>query len=376
MSATHTQARPHRRVATSRELLVRALEAAGAVSCRLYADDLSFASIGDAISARSGIAQDEWLQEDFWERHLYPDDRSIIDETRRGARMGWRDLNVSFRVAGDGALLALRLVAHRSAEPAEQRPVFEGYLITALSALVLSGDDDSARSSDLEALQQSRRDIMRTSHLAVAGELVGAITHDLRQPLTAMQMNLEVAIERLAKSPADVDEAIAALQDALAGSVRLNESLQVLHNLVGHRRPARGVVNLHAVVNDAARLVRSEANARHVQLMIATSATLPDIAADPSMVQEAVLSILLNAVESAYSPSGLASVNVALHGLPDSGAELLVTYNPRTLKLDDDSWALRIAHSVAEAHGAMVHVETMPDRSTTVRMVWPSAYAA
>src|SRR5688572_29333144 len=131
MSAPTAQTAAHRRLSTSRELLVRALDAAGAVPCRIFADDLSFASVGAEISARSGIVQDEWLLEDFWERHLYPDDRSIIDETRRGARMGWRDLNVSFRVTGDGALLALRLVGRRTTEPLQQRPVFDCYLITA-----------------------------------------------------------------------------------------------------------------------------------------------------------------------------------------------------------------------------------------------------
>ena len=351
-----------------RELLLLALNAAGAVPCLVYGDDFTFAAVDAAIEARTGVPAQRWSSEDFWDRHLHPDDRSAVEDARRVARLGWRDVSASFRVVSGESSVPVLLVGHRRANRASGRPVLDSYLL-----LTPAGDGAAAGpATALYGLEQSRRDLIRTSQLAVAGELVGAITHDLRQPLTALHVNLEVATQSLRQTPPQVALAIAALDDAVDDSRKLRDSVQVLQSLVSRREPIRTAVALDAIVMEVARLVQSEADARRVQLTVALARQLPPLSADASMLREAILSIVLDAIENVAPEIGAVPVRVDTKLLDDAQIELTVTHRRRPEATEDEAWALRIARSVAEAHGATVALETTATSETLVRTVWPT----
>src|SRR5262249_37669530 len=130
------------------------------------------------------------------------------------------------------------------------------------------------RTQSVRALHQARQELMRAAQLAVAGELVGAITHDLRQPLTALQMDVGVAIHLLRQKAPAVPDALNALEDVLADELRVQESLQVLQDLVARREPRREQIALGAIAAEVARLVGTEASARHVTLDLQLAPTI------------------------------------------------------------------------------------------------------
>jgi signal transduction histidine kinase len=358
------------RAQPSRELLLHALNAAGAVPCRVYCDDFTFAVVDPAIQLRSGLTSQHWCSDDFWDKHLHPDDRAALDDARRVARLGWRDVSVAFRVVDGDSSVPMFLVGHMRAERAG-RPALDAYLVPAAT----NTDRATGSPNMVSALAQARRDLVRAAQLAVAGELVGAITHDLRQPLTALQVNVEVATQALREAPPQIDVALAALGDAVDDSRKLRDSVQVLHSLAARREPTRTTVMLDAVVTEVARLVQSEADARRVQLTILLARGLPPLSADATMLREAVLSIVLDAIENAATDTIPAHVHVDTSLLDDSRVELLVTHRRREESTDDQTWALRVARSVAEAHGASVVVESAPGSEVTVRTVWPTSPA-
>src|SRR6516162_11891098 len=59
------------------------------------------------------------------------------------------------------------------------------------------------------SLRRARSELERASRLALAGELVAAVTHDLRQPLTALQMNVAAAVAFLRRSTPAITDALA-----------------------------------------------------------------------------------------------------------------------------------------------------------------------
>src|SRR5687767_1189772 len=67
------------------------------------------------------------------------------------------------------------------------------------------------------------------------GDLVSVITHDLRQPLTAAELNVAAAIHYLQRREPLAIEAIAALLDAQGQQRRLRDSIRALHSLSEHR---------------------------------------------------------------------------------------------------------------------------------------------
>jgi signal transduction histidine kinase len=366
VATTTATPRASRRNLPSRTLLLSALDAAGAIPCRVFADDFSFAAVDDSIHDATGIAASAWAEEAFWERYLHCDDRMLVDDARRAARMGWRNVTVAFRIVQGTSWVAMRLVGHRSADRSEGRSVLDGYLVVAS----LTDGAVASTAATAGALQQARRDLARTSQLALAGALVAAITHDLRQPLTALQVNIEVATQLLRSTPQELPVALEALDDATRDGRKLRDSLQVLHNLVGHREPAFSEFSVDAIVAEVAHLVQPEADARHVRLVVVGDAELLRLRGDATMFREVVLSVVLDAVENATSDAGAAVVHVQTRAANDR-IELSVTHRRRAESSDDDAWALRVARSVADAHGGAVRVERAADEMA-VHTIWPA----
>src|SRR4029078_8727960 len=89
-----------------------------------------------------------------------------------------------------------------------------------------------ATKSENPPLQVPWSERERATRLALAGELVSAVTHDLRQPLTALEMNLSGALLFLTGDEPRTDRAIEALEDIFAQQRRMSEALQALEDLV------------------------------------------------------------------------------------------------------------------------------------------------
>jgi signal transduction histidine kinase len=218
----------------------------------------------------------------------------------------------------------------------------------------------------------ARRDLLRTSHFVLAGELVGAVMHDLRQPVTAMTVNVEVAMELLQRRPSDLKGALAALEDALDGGRQLGTSLRVVHNLIAHRSPMRATVAMEEVLAETMRLVQTEANTRRVEIAVIAANGLPALQADPAMLRQAVLNLVLDAVENATPADG---VHVRL-AVTDAGAvELTVCHVRRDDPPDDGGWELAVARRVAEAHGVALQIDRGSEGQVVVRTEWPAAPA-
>ena len=233
----------------------------------------------------------------------------------------------------------------------------------------LTAVDITAWATGARALQRAQRDLMDAAPFAVAGELVGGIAHDLRQPLTSMQVNLDTASYMLRQDPPEVARALDVLADASSDSRTLRDSVQLLQDLVARREPRLTTVSLDGVVNDVARLLHGEAQARRVHLDVAYAVPLSPVHADRAMLREAVLGLALDAVEQADVD---ADTRVFLHARNTEASVELSIGHQRLAGRSVDGWILAVARTVAEAHSATVRVDESA-RRITVTMNWPTA---
>lgn len=223
----------------------------------------------------------------------------------------------------------------------------------------------------------ARREFDRAARLAVAGELVAAITHDLRQPLTALEMNVAAALRLLDLSavaaPADraarIADAVAALRDALGEQQRMREALQVLQDLSASREPTFGSLDVEAMVKETVRLVSTEAFARHIPIDVRADANVPRINADGTLLRQALLNVLLDALH-ATSESGNQNGPLAVDVRPaENSVEIVVTHFAPGDRASGSSLAL--ARAVADAHGANLTITGDPGSTVSVVTRWP-----
>lgn len=239
-------------------------------------------------------------------------------------------------------------------------------------------DDSSAfgradiRDDEL-ALRHARSELRRAAQLSAAGELVASITHDLRQPLTAVEMNISAAIHFLRRRTPALDEAIEALDDALRQQHRMRDALQVLQDLAVRREPRWDSVDLVALVREVLALVETDALARRVSIVVHAHDGVPTVTGDATLIQQALLNVILDALEAtSKSATSTEPVHIAIR--PDGeAAELTVAHAaPQSDATGASTWSLALAKSIAAAHGADIAVRTTPLSGITVVMRWPT----
>lgn len=225
--------------------------------------------------------------------------------------------------------------------------------------------DQSRRRNGLavELATEPDRDV----HFALIGELIASVAHDLRQPLTAMGMNLSAAIHFLRRARPDVREAMAAIEDASGQQRRMRDALLVLEELASRREPRRERCDLASIVRDAVSLIQVDASVRHVPIVIDVESPSPAVSGDRMLIREALLNILAHALETASLETDEPQpVRVTVRRV-DKRCQMSIAYaEPRVYPTSGDTWSLALARSVASVHGATVALEPFGDGSRVV----------
>ncbi len=212
----------------------------------------------------------------------------------------------------------------------------------------------------------------RAAWLSVAGALVASITHDLRQPLTALEMNIAAAMHCLRLPTPRVDEAVDALHDALIQQSRMRESLQVLHDLAVPREPVCEEVDIVPILHDVVALVGNEVIARHATLELDVCPPIPPILGEATLLRHALLNMLLDALEGTSTSDEPGRRVVLAARAVDGSVELAISHfglRPEGASVDD--WGLALARSVVKAHRGTITLEGDADAGVRLVTRWP-----
>jgi signal transduction histidine kinase len=171
-----------------------------------------------------------------------------------------------------------------------------------LPALPPAGADEVGRLSAAFATMVARiREMMAqlqaSRQMAAVGEFAAELAHEIRNPLTSVKLNLQ-RIERAVASEGGPREAAAPLRIALREVARLERVVRGVLSLGRPRPLERTVVSLHGVAREAVDVVRPEAEARAVSVVIELAAGDDLVLADPDQLRGALLNLLLNGIEA------------------------------------------------------------------------------
>ena len=240
-----------------------------------------------------------------------------------------------------------------------------------------------------EELRAARLDLAHASRLAMVGELMGSIAHEVNQPLTSIIGNAGAGLRRLSSDArpderAELREIFVDIRDQgrLAGDI-----IERLRALAAKRPLARQALDVNEVASDILRLVAGDARRRHVTLRTELVPSLPVIAADRVSLQQVVLNLLLNAMDAMDRlEAGERQVVVRTRRLDDA-IELAVSDTghgipadrlPRlfdpffTTKPEGLGLGLAIARSIVEAHGGRIWAEDHKGRGATFHLTLPA----
>jgi C4-dicarboxylate-specific signal transduction histidine kinase/ABC-type uncharacterized transport system substrate-binding protein len=278
--------------------------------------------------------------------------------------------------------LALSLMRARQAWPVDLIARID--FVGGIFATVLS------RRRGEHELRTLRRDLTHVGRVASMGELAASIAHELNQPLTAILSNAQVAQRLLERGDLDHQELESILADIVSDDRRAGSVIRRLRAFVRKDEAQRSFVDMNAVVEDVAGLVRSDAIFRNVALAIALSPRLPIVVGDRIQLQQVVLNLVLNGLDAmkdaverhllvttATDDESGVIVAVSDHGPGVAERDLQRIFEPfYTTKSHGLGMGLAIARSLVESHGGRLRVENNKNGGATFTFTIPAAEAS
>jgi signal transduction histidine kinase len=230
---------------------------------------------------------------------------------------------------------------------------------------------------DLEAVKQLESVVDYSGRLVRLGGLISGVAHQIRNPLNAMSLQLE-----LLSNDAGQKKPVGRRIDALRGEVgRLDQAVSALMRFM---RP-EALKLTEVCLNDLLRETVAKVVRPGVQLQYRLDPALAPIRADRALLGEALSNIACNAVEamprggtltvgSANRPDGLVELSLADQGegiAPENLDRIFQLYF--TTKTGGSGLGLSLALRAIDLHGGTLDVQSEVGSGTTVSVRLPIA---
>jgi PAS domain S-box-containing protein len=234
--------------------------------------------------------------------------------------------------------------------------------------------------------KELQQELLHASRLSVAGQMAGALAHEINQPLTALTNSVN-AVRRMMASDgngsSDVCREI--IDEAAELALRTGRIIRRLRDFVARGETEMRIERLPVLVQDAVDFALAGARNRGDPVKFRFDPKAESVLADRVQVQQLLVNLLRNAneamagcnrqeldVSTAWLDGGMVEVAVADRGpgLPDEiSGHLFEAF--RSTKRDGMGLGLTICRSIAEAHGGSLRYEPNPGGGAIFRFSLP-----
>jgi PAS domain S-box-containing protein len=238
---------------------------------------------------------------------------------------------------------------------------------------------------DLTEEKRTEELIRRLDRLTSLGQLSAGIAHEIRNPLTSINFNVQL----LAKKGASTETAKQLLDDTQEGIDRIRSLVKGMLDFAKPSLPSLKSDSLLRVVRGAVGLMDSQLKEKKVEVVCDIQDHLPQVVLDAHQIQQVLVNLLLNGME-AMPEGGVIRItgrhengsrkrndhvvlNITDKGCGISSDHLSRIFNPfYTTKPEGTGLGLSIVHKIMEQHGASVDVVSEHNSGTTFILRFPT----
>jgi signal transduction histidine kinase len=237
----------------------------------------------------------------------------------------------------------------------------------------------------LRAVLAQRRE--RATRLMTGDAIAATIAHEVKQPLSAMITNADAALRWLDRSAPDLDEAKTALKEIAADGHRAGAVIGSIRGIFKREARSRIPLDMKDLIGEALVLARGDLQKHRILVQSGADAQLPQIMGDRIQLQQVLLNLIKNAIDSLGAVDGprVLSVKSEAHGgggvmvsVADTGAgihpqDVGRIFNPLfTTKSDGMGLGLSICRSIIEAHDGQLWVSANTPQGALFQFVLPA----
>jgi len=237
---------------------------------------------------------------------------------------------------------------------------------------------------DAESVRKIEDEIELSRRLAAIGRLTSGVAHEVRNPINAIMVHLEVLREKIRQ----IDPESRRHMDVIGNEIQRLD--RVVQTLVDFTKPVElriSEIDLRRIVEDVSALASPEASRHGVTLQCDLPPESLTIKADADLIKQAVLNIAINGIQampdggalqlSARREDGMVEVEVHDQGPgipPEIRDKIFNLYF--TTKKSGSGIGLAMTYRVVQLHNGTMDFDSPPGQGTTFHLRFPASEPA
>jgi len=235
--------------------------------------------------------------------------------------------------------------------------------------------------------QQKHTQLEHLARVATLGELTATLTHEIRQPLSAIGINSARGRRLLDAPQPDLQGVRDTLSDIGEITQRAGDMIQAMRDMLQRETPGFANVDLNHLFGSVGRIVHADAVRRGITMQLDLSPAVLAVKGDSVQLQQVLLNLILNAFAAMSAPQLNARRLVILTTLID-GSNLQIDVRdsgtgiaPQELESIFDPFStsnrtglgmgLSICRSIIERHGGRIWAANNRDFGATFSITLP-----
>jgi len=227
--------------------------------------------------------------------------------------------------------------------------------------------------------------LFQTDKLVLLGQLIASVAHEIRNPLAAVNLNLQVLERKFEENSTELNHVKIALQ----GVERISRIVEVTLNFSRPSVPEIKGVNFNNLIKTTLELFSSVTRKKAIRIILELSENLPNVAADEKQMQQVLLNLIKNAADAIISDGKIVIQTYTESGSKHPGSEFVVIsvtdsgigihpddfpkiFNPFfTRKEEGTGLGLPITQRIIHQHRGIIDVESKVGEGTTIYIKLP-----
>jgi len=309
---------------------------------------------------------------------VHPEDRDSASRILDRFRAAEPGVDVQHRLLmPDGRVKHVRILAG-PADASYEKGIYIGAIM----------DVTAARLAE-DGVQHANAELARVMRIATMAELAASIAHEVNQPLAAILMYGKAAMRWMNRAVPDMAEAKAAAENVVNSAQRAKEVVAQLRAVFTRKDPVPVALDLNILVETTLPLLQSQLGRYNAAVSLALSADLPLVKADPVQIQQVLINLVTNGLQSPPAGqtldrrlwirtmsdrSGVASLCVTDDGQGIAEDKIDRLFEPFfTTKADGMGMGLSICRTIIESHGGAIAARNEDGAGATVSFTLPGA---
>ena len=260
---------------------------------------------------------------------------------------------------------------------------FFGHMVT-----IKSGDEFESLGNDFNEmstkLKESQALLINAAKMSTMGQMAAGIMHEIKQPLTAIYGNIELALLDTSEGSKKRDY----LETVLKAVNRLNSILERFRSFSSRPNNIMESISLNHAVNQIYELMEHELNIKNIKCITEMEDNLPPVHGDEQEMQQVISNLVVNAIHALEEKNDdnrrilirTDSSGEEVHlSIDDNGCGIPKELQERifdpffTTKSSDKGTGLGMAiiQSILHHHNAVIKVESEDGKGTKFTITFP-----